>query len=406
MKTLAAALLVLSPALAWADDAAVKVAVVPFTPLSGDVPNNAGSKAADVLVTALKGIDKLAPVDAAGGAADDPVARAKKGNELLASARKQLDAGQPHAAKAELEQALAELTAGAAALDDPEALADVEAALSRARFQTGDDAGGKAALLAAEALHPGKEFPETKSSSLFAGLAKKAQDEVLAADKGTLRISSIPPGAAARIDGLDAGRTPVVVKDLPPGPHHWRVDLPSGQSTGGVFDVKGKSKGEVVGSATGKGPASALSAMVASNALGPDAAKAMKDAATGLDVPWVIFGGLHGDGGDLVLDAFVYSVKDGAFARLPKVKFDADLVSAGQELTKIANDVAGRVNAATLGTATALPLKVSDGVAPGESVEVSEFRFPAPGTEVVPKKDVGPRKVIGGRSGPVKPGGK
>ena len=35
---------------------------------------------------------------------------------------------------------------------------------------------------------------------------------VLGQAKATLRINSVPPGAIARVDGLEAGRTPVVVK--------------------------------------------------------------------------------------------------------------------------------------------------------------------------------------------------
>jgi hypothetical protein len=399
-RLLSVLLSVLAPTLALAEEAP-KVAVVPFAPLSGDVPNNAGSKAAEVFLTALKGHENLSAQDASASAAEDPAAHLKKANEGLLAARKQLDAGQPQAAKAALEAVLTEFTAGAAALDDLDALADAYAALSRARYQTGDDEGGLKALDEAEALRPGRDFLEARSSPLFASLAAKEKDRVLAAAKSSVQINSVPPGASARIDGLDAGRTPVLVKDLPPGPHAWKVELPSGASVGGVVETQAGQKATVVGAAAGSGPAAALVSQVAGNALGPDALAAMKNAASGLDVAYVVFGGLHAEGSDLVLDSFVYSTKGNAFARLPQAKFDADLVSAGQSLSAVANDVAGRVVAGTLGMAAKVPAKISDSVSAGEASELSEFRFPAPGSEAAVKVETGPRKVVGARHGPV-----
>ena len=401
MKTLLAALLaLLAPVLALADEPA-KVVVVPFAPLGGDVPNNAGAKAADVLATTLKSHDGLAVKLAGAGEADDPAAHLKKAQGLAAEARKDLDEGQPTAAKAKLQQVIEELSAGAAAMDDAEPLADAHAALARALYQSGEDAAGQLELQRAEALHPGKDFPETRTSPLFASLASKAQQKVLSAEKAKLKIGSIPPGATAKIDGLEAGRTPVLVRELPPGAHLWRVDLPSGGSVGGVVEVKAGAQAEVMGAAIAKGPASPLVSALASNALGPDVMGAMKDAANGLDAQWLVFGGLHVEGSDLVLDSFVYAPKSNGFARLPKVKFDQDLLTAGQELAKVAGDVAGRAGSATLGAATKLPTKVSD-TATAELVDTSEFRFPAAGSEEAQvKKDNGPRKVVGARKGPV-----
>ncbi|MBS2030014.1 MAG: PEGA domain-containing protein [Deltaproteobacteria bacterium] len=400
MKTLLSALLLLAPAAALADEPA-KVVVVPFAPLGGDVPNNAGAKAADVLATTLKSHDGLAVKLAGAGEADDPAAHLKKAQALSADARKDLDAGQPFAAKVKLQQVLEELAAGAAAMDDAEPLADAHAALSRALYQSGDDAAGQLELQRAEALHPNKDFAETRTSPLFAALAKDAESKVLGAEKAKLKIGSIPPGASAKIDGLDAGRTPVLVRELPPGAHLWRVDLPSGGSVGGVVEVKAGATAEVTGAALAKGPASPLVAQLAANALTQASVASMKDAAAGLDAQWLVFGGLHVEGSDLVLDSFVYAPKANGFARLPKVKFDPDLLTAGQELAKVAGDVAGRAGSATLGAAAKVPLKVSD-TASAELVDTSEFRFPAAGTdEAQPKKDNGPRRVVGARKGPV-----
>ena len=400
MKTLLSALLLLAPAAAQADEPA-KVVVVPFAPLGGDVPNNAGSKAADVLATTLKSHDGLAVKLAGAGEADDPASHLKKAQALSADARNDLDAGQPVAAKAKLQQVLEELAAGAAAMDDAEPLADAHAALSRALYQSGDDAKGLIELQRAEALHPGKEFPETRTSPLFAALAKHAEQKVLSAEKSKLKIGSIPPGASAKVDGLDAGRTPVLFRELPPGEHLWRVDLPSGGSVGGVVDVKAGATAEVTGAAIAKGPASPLVAQLAANNLTQASMASMKDAASGLDAQWLVFGGLHVEGSDLVLDSFVYAPKSNGFARLPKVKFDQDLLTAGQELAKVASDVAGRAGSATLGAAAKLPQKVSD-TSSSEVIDLSEFRFPAAGTdEAQPKHDTGPRKVVGARKGPV-----
>jgi hypothetical protein len=406
MNKLLSALLVLAPAitlssLAWAEGEAAKVAVLPFTPLSGDVPNNAGSKATEVLLTVLKAVDGLNSEDASASGSEDPAEHLKKANELLAGARKKLDAGQPYAAKTDLQTALTEFAAGAAALEDTDAISDTYSALARSLYQTGADADALKALDAAEALSPGREFAESKSSVLFASLATQEKDRVLALDKGSLKINSVPQGATARIDGQEAGKTPVRISDLPPGPHLWRVELPSSGSVGGVVEVGSSKKVEVLGAAASKGPAAPLVSALASNSLSAESIKAMKEAAAGLNAAWLVFGGLHTENSDLVLDSFVYSAKANNFARLPKVKFDADLVSAGQELTKVANDLAGRANANTLGNATAVPARVSEEIAPADATEVAEYHFPAPGSDTAPKKDSGPRKVVGGHHGPV-----
>ena len=400
MKTLLAGLLALAlPSLALADEP-LKVVVVPFAPLGGDVPNNAGAKAADVLATTLKS-DGLAAKSAGSGEADDPAAHVKAAQQLLIDGRKALEAGNPYAARDSLQKGLQEISAGAAALDDVDLLADTHASLARAEYQCGHDAEGLAELDRAEALAPNKSFAEVKSSTLFAGLAAREEQKVWAADKARLKLGSIPPGAAAHIDGLDAGRTPVLIQDLPPGAHLWRVDLPSGGSVGGIVEVEAGGKAEVTGAALGKGPASKLVGELAANVLRSTTVAAMKDAAAGLDAQLLVFGGLHLDGGDLVLDSFVYSAKQHAFARLPSVRFDTDLVSAGQELAKIAGDVASRANSGTIGAAARLPEKVSDS-ATAELVESSEFHFPAPGSDQ-PKKETGPRRVVGAHHGPVKP---
>lgn len=397
MRTLLSALLLLGalPSLARADEPA-KVVVVPFAPLGGDVPNNAGNKSADVLVTSLKAFEHLAPSQAGGGAADDPQSHVKRGNEALAAGRKKLEAGQPHGARVDLQSAVKELGMGSAALEDPETLADAWSALSRAAFQSGDDAAGEIALRAAEGLHPGKEFAEVKSSALFAGKAAKAKEAVAAAGKATLRIGSVPPGATARIDGMEAGRTPVDVKEIVPGPHLWRVDLPGGGSVGGVVEIESGKKAEVLGAAVGTGPAAPLGTLLAGNQLPATATKELKEAAAGLEAAFLVLGGLHTDGTDLLWDGFVYSAKTGALARLPRARFDADLVSAGQALDAVAADVAGRIKGGALGAEAKLPTKVAEGVS-AERAELSEFRFPAPGVEVAPKKETGPRKVVGGK---------
>jgi hypothetical protein len=400
MNKLLAALCLLAAPLAFAEEP-VKVAVVPFAPLGGDVPSGAGTKAAEVLVNTLKTHDGMAIQDAAMGAADDPAVHARKAAELTLTARKELESGQPHAARALLTTALAEFTQGAAALDDAEPVADAHAALSRALFQVGEDALAEKELLLAEALHPGKEFAEARTSPLFASRAAQAQQRAVTAEKGALRIGSIPAGASAKIDGLEAGRTPVQVRDLLPGAHVWRVDLPAGGSVGGVVEVAARGKAEVMGAALGKGPAAALVGQLASNQLPATALGQMKAAAAGLDAQLLVFGGLHVEHSELVFDGFVYSAKQNVLARLPRAKFDPDLVSAGQELAKVAAEVAGRASSGTLGVATSLPVRVAEGSS-AELVEVSEFRFPAPGGEVQVKKETGPRKVVGARhAGPV-----
>jgi hypothetical protein len=192
-----------------------------------------------------------------------------------------------------------------------------------------------------------------------------------------------------------------MIKELVPGAHLWRVELPSGGSVGGVVTVAAGAKARVLGAATAQGPSSSLVGVLMTNQLDKDSPAVLKDVSGKLATPLLVFGAMHLDGSDLVLDSFLYWREPGAFVRLPRVKFDPDLMSAGQELSRVAADIAGRMTAGSLGVPTPIPARIAEGVS-SDSAELTEFVYPAPGSDSALQPEAGPRKVVGAQHGPVK----
>lgn len=378
---------------AFADEGGKRIAVVPFAALSGDVPQRAGNKAAGMLQSELKNSDAFALVQVKEQGGQDPykekldAARAKvKEAQELRSKRKF------RAAEAALTEALEAYRANAAGLTDIGELQDAYVLLSAIQYNTGRDEEGAKTLDTALALSPSRELPLAKTSPLFTKVVSDAREKLLKGPKGQLYVDSAPQGAAVVVDGAALGAAPVLVTDVPPGLHVWRVQLPSGEVAGGVVQVTAQKQARVQGASAAADPESKMLSALSTNRLDKAVVEAARQTAREANAEMVIFGALSRDGKNLVLDSFVVEAASGKVKRLPASTFDPELLSAGMEFYNLVGRLAKDGLAA--GKDTPVPVAVSERMkgATAKVVEVqygkSDEKPSLPGVdEAPPKKD-------------------
>lgn len=350
-----------------------KIAVVPFAALSGDVPQRAGDKAASMLTSELKSAEGFALVDVKKSAAPDPyAARLDEARKLVEEAQALRSKRKFNAAEETLQKALAAYKEGAPGLEEIGELQDAYVLLSAIQYLTGRDEEGEKTLQTALALAPARELPLAKTSPLFTRVVSDARAALEKAPKGTLLVESTPMGAQVTVDGVSLGTTPLQITDVPAGVHVWRVQLPSGEATGGVTQVVEKKQAKVTGQPQTTDPESKILATLSQNKIDQSVLDAAKQHAQTVQADMLIFGALSREGKKLALDSFVLKVESGELKRLPRSTFDTELLSAGMEFYNLVGKLAKE--GLKVGSDTRLPGPVSAEFKSG-GVKVAEVRF-------------------------------
>ena len=379
------------PALARAEG--VKVAVVPFAPLSGDVPVRAGGKGAMLLAGELKNLGTVTPIELAvepNGVATKALQAARDAVNVAQAAERKRKYG---AAASAYRAAIASYDAGASLLQDPTELSDAHVALGTVLYLTGDDVGGAKELAHAVSLTPTRAFAGESTSPLFTATVKKIREKVMAAGKASLKVESTPPGAQVFFDGQEMGRTPLSLKDIPAGKHLWRVLLPTSDPVGGAVTLAAGAKEKVAAALGGSAPVSQLIASMIGNKLDDKVLAHAKAVTAGAGADLLAFGAFFARGQDLVLETFLYSPAKHAVARLPQKTFDTEMLSAGMELFKVAGEIGGRTE--VLGAAEKVGSKISVEAPPFASAELTEVGYALPGEKDLDQGDErGPRRPV------------
>jgi hypothetical protein len=396
---LLSALLLLPLAASAQEEQGPRVVVVPFAALSGDIPQRAGQKAAGMFSSELKNADGLALVDVRRQAPPDPFADALEAARAgVEEARALRQKRRFNAAEETLGKALESYRKGAAGLADVGELQDAYVLLSAIQYNTGRDEDGARSLETALALAPTRELPLAKTSPLFTRVVNAARAQLEKAPRGTLLVESTPPGAAVLVDGVALGTSPLLVKDVPPGVHTWRVQLPSGEAIGGVAQVAAGKQTRVLGEATGQDPESRILAALSQNKVDQAVVEAARQHAKAVEADLLIFGGLSREGKNLALDSFVLKVDSGELKRLPRSIFDSELLSAGMEFYNLVGRLAAE--GLKVGTDARLPAQVSGDVR-GGGVKVAEVAYGVQPSQAEGALEVEP--VVGAPNEPRKP---
>jgi len=382
-----------------------KVLLMPFATLGGDVAPRVGVKAVGILATELKSSEKLELVELKKPNADAVA-------DALASAKKLVDEAKELRAKRKfrladeaLQKALAIWRTNAAQVTDVTEVVDATALLSAVQFNTGRDDEGAKSLGAALALSPDRELPLAQTSALFSKVVSDARKALREGPKGSLSVESSPSNASITVDGVMLGTTPLLVREVPPGPHYWRAQLPNGELVGGVVEATAGKSSALKASSQSKDADSRLLSSLAQNKVDADAINAAKEVATSADADVVVFGALSHEGKGVALDAFALTVASNELRRLSRAVFDTELLS-GVELFNLANEMANNK-----GSGAGEPVKVPAAVASGvvASSRQSEVRYgQAPGRDLAaealesegltgakeePRKPLEPRRV-------------
>jgi hypothetical protein len=269
------------------------------------------------------------------------------------------------------------------------------------QFNTGRDEEGQKNLAAALALAPERELPLAATSPLFSKVVADTRKSVREAQKGSMMLESTPSGAAAFVDGVPLGSTPLMVREVPPGLHYWRILLPSGEQLGGAADVASTKTTKVTAATSTKDPESRLLSQLALNKLDGDVVTAAKEAAGQAQADMIVFGALSKEGKGLTLDSFFYSAAANEVRRLPRTTFDTELLSAGMEFYNLAGQMVSK--GAKAGESVRLPTPVSPTFGSGGR-KMAEARYgEKPGQDLAAespdeKKDEGARKPLEKRS--------
>jgi hypothetical protein len=377
--------------------ATTRISVLTFAPLSGDLPQGATDKAADLLAGELKSINELevAPrTKVVGNPAADAWAA---GHKKLTEARAALAQKNPQKAEAAYHEALSAFQKGLPATENYQEAVDALAELGALQYRRGKDDEGAATLLDALRLSVGHPLRVVDQAPTFAPIADALTKKVAAMPKGSVRVESTPPGANVYIDGQVAGTAPVLIKGLPEGKHYFNAILPSGERWGATNDVvAGKAIPHLRVQSGAEGPAAELNSQLAENRIDPQAIAAAKAAAKASNSALVVFGGLHHVTDGLALDAFLYNVGKDKVLRLKRVEFDSEMIDAGVQMDKLVAEIQQRLTAP--GADLHIPARVADDMVADKGLP-SEYLFGGPPPEVSPVEAPPPPPPAGGTEG-------
>lgn len=352
-----------------------KMAIIPFAAITAEVSTRIGVKAQGMLTTELKSAEAFELVE-------PPKDKVSPDADTLEPARKSVAEAQALREKRKfrlaadsLQQALRYYQSHASLLDDVAEVVDAYALLSAVQYNTGHDDEAARSLRQALAMAPHRELPLAQTSNLFAKVVFDTRKVVKDAAPGTLLFESTPANAPVMLDGVAVGSTPLLVKEVPPGLHFWKVTLPSQEVLGGAAEVTAQKQAVVKVSSVRKGPETRLLAALAQNRLDSDAVAAAAEYAKALDSAWLLLGGISKHGKGLALDTFLYSKEKGELRRMARTTFDTELLSAGMEFYSLVGELSQKGD--SVGDVVKVPAAVSLTLERQGPSALTEVRFSA-----------------------------
>ncbi len=365
----AASVAVVAPSTAFA---ASRIGVMPFAPLAGDVPQGAGDKGADILQKEHKNqsdFEVIARLDTSSNVAANALTTARS---KLAEARGLVGQHKAGAAAKAYRAALDGYARGIGELESFEEVIAADSELAVLQYRMGKDDDAAKTVIDALRLSAGSPLKALAGSPTFAPVLEGLEKKETVLPKGSCRVDSIPQGADVYVDGQSAGKTPVLIRDLPSGKHWVRALLPSGEKWGEVVDVPARAETHLRAHSGAEGAIADISAQLAENLLKPTVVPALKQAAAAQKVAFLAFGVLHRTANGLALDPFLYSAERGTVSKLKRVAFDAEMLEAGLEMDKVVADIQQRLSGDP--TPLTLPAKVAFDQAPPHEL-ATEYHF-------------------------------
>lgn len=342
--------------LAFADEGP-KVAVAPFHVINQSVDASLGQRAAEVLADELRSQDGILLAAPAPAPTPAPSADASATPDGAKSALSAIMRGEGLVRRLKLRSAVDTLTQGIQDYESFPSAVDVrklreayiQLAVAHSRLGENDAAGE--ALASAVRISP-----EARLSGPYPPVFKKAFNDAHREVMGGPRANvSISGDGQVELDGRKLGAAPTQASGIPVGAHFLRAT----RSDGSVWGVKlllneGDNSasipapaGAAVALAT-KGPSVTADAPgladLEQNQLDTTVLAAAAKLGKQVGADFVVIGGVYKSGDGVGVASHLYSVRARAAVALPVAHVDADLVSAGIEINKVAVDIAKKAN--------------------------------------------------------------
>lgn len=278
--------------------------------------------------------DTVKNTSVSAGEEDPRVAQAEL---LRVSGQEALAKGDAATATKSLTAALKLYEEGLASIQKLEAVGTTLAFLADAAIAQDFGGDAKDYLKRLAAILGDGELPDGLQGKTRA-MYDKVRAKLLRKKRGVLKITTTPPGATVRLDGVSRGKTPLTIKDLVRGEHYVQVAHPEAGLGAQRVRVKGgKTKEAVIALSTelGPGPAQTADAKVASELIERarkgtldqtfrDQAEAI---AAQVRANYVVVGHIAAEGNGFVLTAYLYGTEEKQTAAFDRFKFRADLSS-------------------------------------------------------------------------------
>jgi len=380
--------------------AASRIEVLTFAPLSGDLPQGAGEKAADILTVELKGQSEFEVIPRQKGSKGAGVEALALARKRAAEARKALDQRKPAEAQKAFEESQQAYMKGLGELSNFDELVNLTAELSTLLYRRGKDEQAAQVMTDALRVSVGRPPKILTQSPTYAPVAEALIKKVAALPKGSIRLDSTPEGAHVFIDGQDSGNAPVLLKALPEGRHFLRAILPSGETWGESVVVSSKGETPHLRAQSGaEGPAAEVAAQLAENRLDPSILNSLNQVSQRENAALLAFGALIRTIDGIALDPFLYNAKTNKISRLKRVAFDQEMLDAGLQMDKVVSEIQARLKGDP--HPVDLPSKVSPDLVPTKELP-TEYLLGGPPPEVSPDQPV----VPAGGSAPTDDSGK
>jgi len=319
-----------------------KVVVLPVVAIGADVPESV----AEALTLALReDLGRSAELEVALARRPVEVASAAARTtrlEVYRAALAELEEGERQSERlrypqaiAALDKSIAGLVAAPEFIENYDRLVNAYLLLAVAYFSRGQQSPGTAALEQLVRLRPDMQLDAGRYPPVFVNTFEDVRARLLARSRGSLVVTSAPPGARVELNGVGLGETPLVIDEIAPGEN----DLVVRGTSGAVGKTVVVDEGAVVEQHATLGGSSnfadAYTASVSGNVFDDAVRQLARRIAREQGGEYALCGAAARSSDGYAVAFYLGTTRTSQWAALESVTVDADLLSASLELHRV-----------------------------------------------------------------------
>lgn len=343
-----------------------KVLVLPYQHLNSGMPDDLGEQTTVVVARemAAQGINVIR-ADGVAGESEAPAAEATSADaptgdpdaqaqaeKFMGRAREAMDDSDFGRASKMLGRAAKLMESNGDAVADLRLLPEIYIQAGVAYFRDGMEDEGDDMLNQAVHLDPERTLDPADYPPIFIRVFDRARFNVLRRPRARIEVKA-KAGATVLFDGRNLGKAPIVLEEALPGRHWIRVEQPG--ETVQVRTVQARGGKTLVVDFAGAGeeaPSEASSAgvmgAIAANKVEPAHIGQMSKAGKTAGADFVLFGGIYKTDTAYQIRSAYVDVRSGKAGRLTEIAFDLDMLSAEIEVFKLVDDAKNQAEAGAL----------------------------------------------------------